>query len=67
MNRPNYLRQIAFFSLFIILCSFINLPKGSQTIEGKVYDESHKPLPNVEIRNLANNFVTVSDAKGASQ
>jgi hypothetical protein len=63
MNPSNYLRKIAFLSMFIILCSFINLPVPA-TIEGKVFDESHKPLPNVEVRNLTNNFVTVSDVEG---
>lgn len=57
-------RIIICMCLFLMLCSFGVINVTVRQIEGTIYDESKKPLADVEVINTTNNFVSVSDSKG---
>jgi len=66
MQLLTTLKRLSLLALIAtLLCSFISTQSSpKQEIKGIVYDELKKPLPNVEVFNVTNGFVTVSDAKG---
>lgn len=64
--KTNYLSKIlltAFCAVLIIACNSKLLTK-SDSISGTVFDQEKQPAEEVEITNLSNNFVTVSDENG---
>ena len=51
-------------TLITILCLVFSLNSVAQIINGTVYDENKKPLPNVNIYFDGTTFATISDANG---
>jgi len=66
MQTPAILKRLLFLALIAILSfPFTSVAQSvKHVIEGTVYDEFKKPLPNVEVFNITNGFVTVSKANG---